>query len=53
MTTVQNEKTMNNQLEGVKELIPMYKELTADEKIYIKGMIAGFQTIRQLGAKTA
>lgn len=37
MTTVQNEKTMNNQLEDVKELIPMYKELTADEKIYIKG----------------
>lgn len=53
MTTVQNEKTMNNQLEDVKELILMYKELTVDEKIYIKGMIAGFQTIRQLGAKTA
>lgn len=53
MTTVQNEKNMNNQLEDVKELIPMYKELTADEKIYIKGMIAGFRTIRQLGAKTA
>lgn len=53
MTTVQNEKTMNNQLEDAKELIPMYKELTPDEKIYIKGMIAGFQTIRQLGTKTA
>lgn len=35
MTTVQNEKNMSNQLEDVKELIPMYKELTPDEKIYI------------------
>lgn len=53
MTTVQNEKNMSNQLEDVKEMIPMYKELTPDEKIYIKGMMAGFQTLRQLGAKTA
>ena len=53
MTTVQNEKNMSNQLEDVKELIPMYKELTPDEKIYIKAMMAGFQTLRQLGAKTA
>ena len=53
MTTVQNEKNMSNQLEDVKELIPMYKELTPDEKIYIKGMMSGLQTLRQLGAKTA
>lgn len=53
MTTVQNEKNMSNQLEDVKELIPMYKELTPDEKIYIKGMMDGFQTLRRLGAKTA
>ena len=54
MAAVQEEKrNVSNQIEDVKEMIPMLKELSDDEKIYIKGMLAGFQTMRQLGIKTA
>ena len=54
MAAVQEEKrNVSNQIEDVKEMIPMFKELSDDEKIYIKGMLAGFQTMRQLGIKTA
>lgn len=54
MTAVQEEKrNVTNRIEDVTEMITLLKGLSTDEKIYIKGMLAGIQTMKQFGTKTA
>ncbi len=54
MTAAQEEKrNVTSQIEDVTEMITLLKGLSTDEKIYIKGMLAGIQTMKQFGTKTA
>lgn len=55
MTAAQEEKrNVTSQIEDVTEIMPLLKELSTDEKIFIKGMMAGtIQTMKMFGTKTA
>lgn len=54
MAAVQEEKrNVTSQIEDVTEMIPLLKELSTDERIFIKGMLAGIRTMKRIGTKTA